>query len=125
MNIFDTELVDGGLKFGTATVPLEREAASHASSSKVTVGVRPEDIDVKSSGNGIPATVDLIEELGADGYLYCHAEIGGQDVEVVARVDGRQHPMKGDKVVLSPIDRHVHVFDAVTGERLNREVASK
>jgi multiple sugar transport system ATP-binding protein len=125
MNIFDTELVDGGLKFGTGTVPLEREAAEHASSSQVTVGVRPEDIDVKTSGEGIPAVVDLVEELGADGYLYCHTEVGGVHTEIVARVDGREHPMKGDKIVLMPIDRHVHVFDSANGTRLNREVVSK
>lgn len=124
MNIFDTELVEGGLKFGTGTVALEREAAEHASSSNVTVGVRPEDIDVKTSGDGIPAVVDLVEELGADGYLYCHTEVGGKHTEIVARVDGREHPMKGDKIVLMPIDRHVHVFDSANGTRLNREVVS-
>jgi multiple sugar transport system ATP-binding protein len=86
------------------------------------VGVRPEDIDLHTSGKGIPATVELVEELGADGYLYCTADIGGESTEIVARVDGRDHPMKGDKVHLTPIDRHVHVFDQSTGQRLNREV---
>ncbi len=124
MNIFETELVSGGLAFGTATIPLEKEAIDQASSSRVTVGVRPEDIDVHASGKGIPATVELVEELGADGYLYCTAEIGGQSTEIVARVDGRDHPMKGDKVHLTPIDRHVHVFDVASGQRLNREVVA-
>ena len=124
MNIFDTTLTDGGLVFGTATVPLEREAAAHATSNTVTLGVRPEDIEVSTKGNGITAVVDLVEELGADGYLYCHADINGAQTEIVAREDGRDHPMKGDTVVLAPVDRHVHVFDAGSGERLNAEVKS-
>ena len=124
MNIFETDLVDGGLKFGSATIPLEREVTEQATSAQVTVGVRPEDIDVHTKGDGISATVVLVEELGADGYLYCEAEIGGTTTELVARVDGRDHPHKGDKVVLTPIDRHVHVFDTNTGTRLNREVVS-
>lgn len=125
MNIFDTELVEGGLTFGSATIPVEREATEAATSTHATVGVRPEDIDVHTSGEGIPAKVVLVEELGADGYLYCEAEVGGETTAIVARVDGREHPDKGDSVVLTPVDRHVHVFDNNTGLRLNREVVSQ
>jgi hypothetical protein len=47
-------------------------------------------------------TVDLVEELGADGYLYGHTEIAGKRTDIVARVDGRNHPNAGETVVLAP-----------------------
>jgi len=62
--------------------------------------------------------VDLVEELGADGYLYGHADVNGKRTDLVARVDGRNHPNAGETVVLAPVPGHVHVFDVESGERL-------
>jgi multiple sugar transport system ATP-binding protein len=119
MNLFTADVVDGGVKFGSAVTPVERDALS-AASSVVTVGVRPEDIEVSNGGDGLPVDVDVIEELGADGYLYGHTEVGGKRVDIIARVDGRAHPMAGDKVFITPKPQHVHVFDAESGQRLSR-----
>ena len=50
-----------------------------SSGKQVTIGVRPEDLEVGTTkGDGLPVTVDLVEELGADGYLYGHADVNGQ-----------------------------------------------
>ena len=66
-----------------------------------------------------PVTVDLVEELGADGYLYGHTDINGKRTDIVARVDGRNHPHSGETVTLAATAGHVHAFDIETGERLN------
>ncbi|MDH6180110.1 multiple sugar transport system ATP-binding protein [Microbacteriaceae bacterium SG_E_30_P1] len=124
MNLFDADVVDGGLKFGTATAKVDRETLSHTKESKVTIGVRPEDLIVSTTGEGLPVEVDVVEELGADGYLYGHTEIDGNRVDIVARVDGRSHPYAGDKVVVSPEPNHIHVFESSTGERLSSKVAA-
>jgi multiple sugar transport system ATP-binding protein len=118
MNLFPADVTEGGVKFGTAVAPVERDAIAHAST--VTVGVRPEDILVASSGEGLQVDVDVIEELGADGYLYGHTEVGGSRVDIVARVDGRSHPSAGDRVFITPKPQHIHVFDQVNGERLTK-----
>ncbi|MBM7505534.1 ABC transporter ATP-binding protein [Agromyces aurantiacus] len=119
MNLFHADVVDGGIKFGSATVAVEREALASATSGVVTVGVRPEDIQVSSTqGEGLEVVVDLVEELGADGYLYGHSTIEGRRTDIVARVDGRVHPFAGDTVYLLPTPKHVHVFDAESGARL-------
>ncbi len=120
MNLFPADITDGGIRFGTAIAATERDALAHASSGTVTVGVRPEDILVATSGEGLTVDVDVIEELGADGYLYGHTEVNGSRVDIVARVDGRSHPMAGDRVYITPKPQHVHVFDQVTGERLTK-----
>jgi multiple sugar transport system ATP-binding protein len=119
MNLFHADVVDGGIKFGTATVDVERDALASASGPIVTVGVRPEDIVVSShQGEGLEVVVDLVEELGADGYLYGHSTIEGKRTDIVARVDGRVHPNAGETVYLMPTPKHVHVFDAESGARL-------
>jgi len=88
----------------------------------ITSGVRPEDLRLSTPAeageDGIAVTIDVVEELGADGYLYGHADIGGERVEIVARVDGRDHPAAGETVTLVPQADHVHRFDAASGERL-------
>jgi multiple sugar transport system ATP-binding protein len=84
----------------------------------VTIGARPEDMTVGSASNsGIPVKVDVVEELGADGYLYGHTDDDAR-VDFVVRVDGRAHPEAGDTVRLTPLPDRIHVFDAGSGARL-------
>ena len=92
----------------------------------VTLGVRPEDLDLSSDTSGIPVTVDVVEELGADAYIYGTAEqklleATGENagaVPFIARVDGRRPPGKGEKIYLKPKTGHVHVFNADSGLRV-------
>lgn len=125
MNLFNADIIDGGIRFGSAAVAVERQALDSASGKSVTVGVRPEDITVSTTpGSGLEVDVDLVEELGADGYLYGHSTVDGKRTDIVARVDGRSHPNAGEKVWLLPTPDHVHVFDAESGERLlNKAIA--
>ena len=123
MNLFQADVVDGGIRFGTATVPVQRDTLAGASGKQVTIGVRPEDIHVATaSGEGLEVAVDLVEELGADGYLYGHSTVDGKRTDIVARVDGRSHPSAGDTVFLTPTPNHLHVFDAESGLRLGGAV---
>ena len=73
-------------------------------------------------GEGLAVTVDLVEELGADGYIYAHGDTDGQRVDIVARVSGAAYPELGETVYLGAKPGRVHVFDAETGERLNGPV---
>ncbi|MEN2740326.1 sn-glycerol-3-phosphate ABC transporter ATP-binding protein UgpC [Microbacterium sp. X-17] len=119
MNLFPVDLAEGGIRFGTLTAPVEADTLGKATGSEVMIGVRPEDLVVNpADGQGLSVMVDLVEELGADGYLYGHSEIEGKRTDIVARVDGRRHPNAGERIVLAPVPGHVHVFDPETGERL-------
>jgi multiple sugar transport system ATP-binding protein len=122
MNLFHADLVDDGIKFGTATVPVDRETLADSSSQIATIGVRPEDITVSPhEGEGLEVDVDLVEELGADGYLYGHSIVEGKRTDIVARVDGRMHPNAGERVYLTATPGHVHIFDAESGLRLSKK----
>src|SRR5512132_160631 len=128
MNLLDVSVVDGGVKVGNSTVPVARADLSRAHADAVTVGVRPEDLNLVSEGQGIPVVVDVVEELGADAYIYGTATVHQHRDEddqadaperpFIARVDGRRPPHKGDTVYLAPKEGHIHMFSAESGERV-------
>jgi multiple sugar transport system ATP-binding protein len=123
MNLFPADLVEGGVKFGDYLIPLTRDVIAATNNKQVTVGARPEDLELTTErGQGLPVTVDLVEELGADGYLYGHADVNGRRTDIVARVDGRSHPEINDMVYLHPAQNHTHVFDVDSGARISQAV---
>jgi multiple sugar transport system ATP-binding protein len=110
--------VDGGVQFGNTVVKIDKAVLAKTKAKMVTLGVRPENL-VVSKKEGLSVEVDVIEELGSDGYLYGSATVDGVRTEIVSRVDGRDHPHKGDTVFLTPEGGIMHLFDVETGERLN------
>jgi multiple sugar transport system ATP-binding protein len=119
MNLLELEKVAGGVKFGNTVLAVSAAILSKAAGDTIFVGLRPENLDVTKK-EGIEVQIDVIEELGADGYLYGSAQINGKATDVVSRVDGRVHPMAGETVFLKAAgDAIVHLFDAVSGDRLN------
>ena len=119
MNLLELEKVSGGVQFGNTVLPVSAAILSKAAGNTIFVGLRPENLDVTKK-EGIEVAVDVIEELGADGYLYGSAQVSGKATDVVSRVDGRVHPMAGDTVFLKATSEAiVHLFDAVSGDRLN------
>jgi multiple sugar transport system ATP-binding protein len=122
MNLVALPVIEGGVRFGDITIPVPRRILGGADSRHVTVGVRPEDLQIVNLG--LEFEVDLVEELGADAYAYGRANINGsQDGSqqtLVARVDWRHPPLKGDRVHLAPVGGHaLHVFDTESGARLS------
>ncbi|BDU10787.1 ABC transporter ATP-binding protein [Aurantimicrobium sp. INA4] len=120
MNFFPSKVVSGGVEFGNTVAKVDAEVAKKATGA-VTVGIRPEDLTVNKD-KGLKIKVDVVEELGADGYLYGHVTIDGAEHNITVRVDGRDHPMRGDEVFVLPTEKHIHVFDAESGERLSGAV---
>jgi multiple sugar transport system ATP-binding protein len=117
MNLVQLPIIDGGVQFGDAVLPIAREILAKATGSRVTVGVRPEKLSV--APNGLIVDVDVIEELGSDGYLYGRVQLDGTEQNIVVRVHPIDHPMAGDKIHLQADPEAVHVFDTESGERLN------
>jgi len=87
----------------------------------VTIGIRPEDMIVAPVGPGKTTLfVDLVEDLGADGFVHGHYEDGGADV--VARVDSENYPELHSQVSIEAKTGHVHLFDPASGERISSPV---
>jgi multiple sugar transport system ATP-binding protein len=129
MTLSEVPLADGGVKFGNSLMQVSRDAVAEAAAagdSTVTIGVRPEHLDLISEGdalaaggNGLAVTVNVVEELGADGYVYGTAKVGDEDKDLVVRVSGRAVPQKGEVLHVVPRVGETHVFSTSTGARLS------
>ena len=103
---------DGAVSLGGATV-----AAPQANGrSALVLGLRPESLELAT--DGLPAEVEVVEEFGADAYVFCVADVAGSRTKLVARTDARGAPRQGEQVWLRPRTADAHLFDEATGERL-------
>ncbi len=88
------------------------------------LGIRPEHVSVSDGGdqNAVPATVDVLEPIGSDNYLYLDlgqskAGFEGDGApDFIARVSTDVEPAIGDQVQVSFDESAVHLFDTETGE---------
>jgi multiple sugar transport system ATP-binding protein len=119
MNLMELPVTDGGVRFGDTVVPVARDTLASADAKTVTLGVRPENLQV--SDVGLKLEVDVVEELGADAYVYGRVDVAGAEGQtIVARVDWRKPPAKGEQVFLAPVDpTGIHLFSKETGQRLD------
>jgi multiple sugar transport system ATP-binding protein len=118
MNLLRAHNVDGHAKLGNVEVPIDRDAATKAGG-EITVGVRPETWRIVGEGEGIAVKVTVVEELGADGFVYGTSGEEGTPDQVVVRIDARRDHHKGETIYVTTDPKHVHVFDTETGERLS------
>ncbi|MDO5097610.1 MAG: ATP-binding cassette domain-containing protein [Corynebacterium sp.] len=83
-----------------------------------TIGVRPEHMLVVSHPQpgwaSIPARVAIVEELGAESYVYATT---ADDTTLVAKLRGNQRLQPNEKITLSFNPNSAHHFDADTGIR--------
>jgi multiple sugar transport system ATP-binding protein len=122
MNIFPSHMVTGGVQVGTTVGVVDAQTVKNSVGKSVLVGIRPEDLVIAKDGKGLSVKIDVVEELGADGYLYGTVDLDGSPHPIVIRVDGRKHPLRGETVVVAPVPKHIHVFDAESGVRLSAPV---
>src|SRR2546421_4692325 len=120
MNLLTVQLEsNGAVSLGGVTVPLPdavRSAAAAGGWNELVLGVRPESLELASEG--IPAEVEVVEEVGADAFVFCAAELDGKETKLVARSGARRAPGRGERVTLRPVTEDAHLFDPVTGSRL-------
>ena len=118
MNLLELPAREGKVEFGHTLYPVPADLTAQATGDTVTLGVRPEDLELVGEGEGLPVFVDVVEELGADAYVYGTSVVQGEKRSVVVRVDGRKPPKPEETIHVRPFGGHVHLFDAKTGERL-------
>lgn len=119
MNLIEGTAVEGHAKIGDYKVPVDPTASSKMKGN-VTVGVRPEAWRVVSeSEGGLPVKVTVVEELGADAYVYGTSGVEGTPHDIIVRINGRQNVQKGETLYVTTDPNQVHVFDTDTGERLS------
>ena len=124
MNLMSGQIVDGGVQVGDYVVPVARDVLAKATGEKtLTIGIRPENFVV--ADKGIAVDVSVVEELGADGYIY--GTLSGLDADaqltaqqIVARMSGRTPPHRGTTIRLNALDPStVHVFSEESELRIS------
>jgi multiple sugar transport system ATP-binding protein len=153
MNFMAGTLEDGKLRTGLGDLPLSarhRQAIEAAGASReVIVGIRPENFvdasmvsaDLKPGGLEFNATIDVIESLGSDKFVFFTQELGqaanvaelqelardsgrtdtgGSGETVVARLDPASRVTEGENARLWVDARKLHVFDPASGLNLTQ-----
>jgi multiple sugar transport system ATP-binding protein len=151
MNFVPGTLEEGKLRTGLGDMPLsaaQRQAIESAGAARdVIVGVRPEHFedsslvlaDLLPKGLQFNATIDVIESLGSDKFVYFsqqlgqaanvteleelakdsgRADTGGTTETVVARIDPASRINEGESARLWIDGRKLHVFDPASGRNL-------
>ncbi len=123
MNLMAGNIVDGGVQIGDYTVPVPREILAKAGDDKtLTLGIRPESFVPQEEGIGVQVAV--VEELGADAFVYgtlagLSPEEELQAQQIVARISSRRPPERGAQVRLGVDADNIHVFSNSTQERIS------
>ena len=157
MNFMGGTLEDGKLRTALGDMPLSarhRQAIEAAGASRdVIVGIRPEHFedvslvspDLKPNGLEFNATIDVIESLGSDKFVFFTQELGkaanvaelqelardsgradtGSTGEtVVARLDPASRVTEGESARLWVDARKLHIFDPSSGLNLSLGTAA-
>ncbi len=150
MNFMSGTLEESRLRTGLGDIELtgrlQQVLASSSSGRDVIVGIRPENFEdaamvpSENRPNGVTfqATVDVIESLGSEKYVYFSQELGTVDsaeLAELARDSGRADTGDSSETIVARLDpattisegssaqlwvdtRSLHVFDPSTGENL-------
>ena len=126
MNLMEGPVAADGVHLGDYTVPVSREILAKAGNEKTLVlGIRPENFEVsEDQREGIGLDIGVVEELGADAFVYgTLAGIAEDELitaqQITARIHGTTPPHRGETIRLKIDPTHVHVFSKETGDRLS------
>ena len=150
MNFLGGTVEENAIRTGIGDIPLTgrlQQALGRSGAARdVIVGIRPENFedastvpsDMRQHGITFQASIDVLESLGSEKYVYFTQETGGVDAAeltelardsgradtgggtetVVARLDPETRITEGDDAELWVDGRALHVFDPATGRNL-------
>ncbi|HZT20315.1 MAG TPA: sn-glycerol-3-phosphate ABC transporter ATP-binding protein UgpC, partial [Dongiaceae bacterium] len=129
MNFLRGRLSERGIDLGALQVGLPAGRRVTGGGAELLVGLRPESLELlpaAEGGTALPAEVEVVEQLGAESYVYVRVpglkvvELGDRPVELAgalcARVDGLLNLAPGDRIALAPRPELLRLFDAESGE---------
>ena len=117
MNLLPATVSGSSASIGALRIDLSPAQQQALTSDRMIVGVRPE-AWVLSDHDGLAATVEMVEELGSDSFLYCTTTLDDVPSSITVRREGLSGYRAGDVIALRPDPAAVHLFDTATGDRL-------
>ncbi len=112
MNMIPAAVVGGQIRIdGGAPLTLDRTLGQDR---KVTLGVRPEDLQPVDGPALVSGAVQVREPLGHETLIH----VGTPNGDIIARADGRTPPELGATVNLGAAAENIHVFEIDSGAAL-------
>jgi multiple sugar transport system ATP-binding protein len=126
MNLLHLPVGESGVRIGELTIALDRETRAAAGNGGVVLGFRPEHLRrAPDSAPGVRVVIEMVEELGADTYVYGHIDVEGDSTPVIVRLGGGDVPEAGSVIRLTVDDKRMHLFSGRSGERINGPAAGE
>jgi multiple sugar transport system ATP-binding protein len=129
MNLMEGDVAEDGIHIGDYVVGVPRAVLAKAPNEKrLVLGIRPENFALGEGTSGIGIDVAVVEELGADAFVYgTVAGLADEDKltaqQITARISSRTPPERGSTIRLEIDPEHVHVFSQADGRRLSESYA--
>jgi multiple sugar transport system ATP-binding protein len=127
MNMIEGELAgpDGAMVFQAEGVAINlpadlSKAAKEANAGRVVLGIRPEHMEPITTGdqngaNVVKATVEVVEHMGAELYVYLQA---GRENNLTARFSAEHSFAPGNNIGVEFDTSHLHLFNGETGNAI-------
>ncbi len=129
MNLMEGDVAYDGIHIGDYVVPVPREVLAKAPNEKrLVLGIRPENFTIGEGTEGIGIDIAVVEELGADAFLYGTVTGLSEDEkitapQITARISSEDPAERGSTIRLKIDPHHVHVFSQADGRRLSESYA--
>ena len=124
MNFIPVSFADGSLEHPMFSYTLSADTSQRieeAGSDDLVLGIRPEGIRLEEEHkNAIRAEVGVAEPMGDVTHLYVPFE----DQQVTVTIDGDMIIDSGSRIEMLFPERHIHIFDAETGEAIKNSSVS-
>jgi multiple sugar transport system ATP-binding protein len=113
INMFSANVDAGRLSIPSGSSRIEIALPTSVAGNTVDVGIRPEHF-LRVDRDGIEGTVRVIENLGAETYVFVDAN----KRSLCWRIPGRPGVAVGEKLRLGFEPKHMHLFSTATGMRV-------
>lgn len=105
MNLFDAEIDGARARIGEAAIDL---GGVYHATGKTQIGVRPEFIRLKTGGEGVPARIARVEDVGR--HKIVRLDVQGREINAIAGEDDAI-PADTDRIAFAPEGVNVYADD--------------
>ncbi|MCO8243710.1 MULTISPECIES: sn-glycerol-3-phosphate ABC transporter ATP-binding protein UgpC [unclassified Haladaptatus] len=129
MNFFEAEREGRTLLADGFDYELSEDiTASTEGHERVTIGVRPEDVEIRTgeeSENGFRCQVDVVEPMGSIRYLYLKPVEQSHDGTFVVEIDGQRPVDEGEELYADIPAETMYLFDTETGNAIHHRTLTE
>jgi multiple sugar transport system ATP-binding protein len=117
MNLVEADVDERGVHVGSFVMPISASERAKVGN-RATLGLRPSALEIVTVHEGIPATVDVVEELGDESFVYATVELGETTKKFTIKIASGMSPTRGETIGFKPLPDSYHLFNPIDGLRI-------